>query len=138
MHLRFTLKSKSKTARSICTAMVPLVVSILALLHDHLQNLHSNYGSTQPSNRSLPCSNMHPDSCPPGLFCVDGRCECGVYPFNDITCNGTDSFTLQYYCVTFDREQQVISVRACIRKWNKSRLKVPLPVIHCITNYQKM
>ena len=50
---------------------------------------------------------MHPDSCPLGLFCVDGRCECGGV---SLACNGKNSFALQYYCVTFDDEKEVISV----------------------------
>ena len=73
------------------------------------------------SNESLPCSNKHPDSCPPGLFCVDGHCKCGVYPENTIACNGTDSFTFAYYCVTFDEEREVISMGACVRRMNHTK-----------------
>ena len=53
-------------------------------------------------NRSVACSETHGDSCPPGLFCKEGHCECGVYPHNIITCNGTISSLLDYYCATVE------------------------------------
>ena len=116
--------------------MVPLLVlSILALLAEVSASTSTSssitpspskqawsYEANAPSNGSLLCTNIRPDSCPPGLFCVDGHCECGVYPYNAITCNGTDSFALQYNCVTFDEVKGVFSVGACIR--NRERTKV--------------
>ena len=107
--------------------MVPLVVLILALAAQ-VSSIDTSepawsYGATPPSNGSLACSDMHPHSCPPGLFCVDGLCECGVYPYNDVTCNGTDSYALQYYCVTFDVEQQEISVGTCIHELERIKVE---------------
>ena len=64
-------------------------------------------------NKSVACSETHGDSCPPGLFCKEGHCECGKYPHNIITCNGTSSSLLSFYCATFDEDSNITLVGHC-------------------------
>ena len=64
-------------------------------------------------NKSLTCSEDHEDSCPPGLFCEGGQCECGVYPNYIVSCNGTASSILQCNCATFNEEKKVVLAGAC-------------------------
>ena len=63
-------------------------------------------------NKSLTCSKDQEDACPPGLFCKEGQCECGVYPNYIVSCNGTTSSVLQYNCATFNEEKKVVLVGA--------------------------
>ena len=58
--------------------------------------------TTSWCNEALPSLERNAGNCPPGLFCKEGHCKCGVYPDNIIRCNGTDLFVLRYFCVTFD------------------------------------
>ena len=76
------------------------------------------------ANNSLTCSEGEVDSCPPALFCVDGQlqCKCGEYPYNYIRCNGTSSFVLRQYCVTFDGDSNVTSVGHCNYIENRPKL----------------
>ena len=61
----------------------------------------------------LMCSES--DSCPPGLFCEEGTCQCAdYYPYNIISCNGTASSVLDSYCATWDRDKNIMLVGACI------------------------
>ena len=69
--------------------------------------------STQCLDTCLACSETRGDSCPSGLFCKEGQCECGVYPGNLITCNGTSSSLLNYFCATFDEDNNVMLVGHC-------------------------
>ena len=64
-------------------------------------------------NRSVACSETPGDSCPPGLFCKKGHCKCGRYPHNIITCNGTSSSLLDYYCATVDEDSNITLVGRC-------------------------
>ena len=55
------------------------------------------------------------DSCPIGLFCKSGKCECGQYQYpQDITiCNKHSLSILNYVCATFDEEKKMIQVGGC-------------------------
>ena len=64
-------------------------------------------------NRSVACSETHGDSCPPGLFCKEDCCHCGRYPSDIITCNGTSSSLLNYYCATVDEDSNITLVGRC-------------------------
>ena len=73
-------------------------------------------------NADLACSENH--ACPTGLFCHKRHCKCGVYPYNIIECNGTSSFVLRRYCVTFDEQRNLTLVGNCIRTIkNKKSIK---------------
>ena len=65
------------------------------------------------SNTTLSCSEATPDSCPPGLFCKQGECECGVYPYEIVKCNGTRAFVALYDCPSFDPDKNVTVVGSC-------------------------
>ena len=57
-------------------------------------------------NDSLMCSENY--SCPPGLFCEEGACQCADhYPHTIINCNGTSSSLLKYYTATWDGDRNV-------------------------------
>ena len=75
----------------------------------------------ESSQRSLPCSEN--SNCPPGLFCMEGHCECGkVYPKNLIHCiNDSKSLILKYTCATFNEDTQLTSIGACIRALNRTK-----------------
>ena len=61
----------------------------------------------------LMCSES--DSCPPGLFCEEGTCQCAdYYPHNIISCNGTASSVLSGYCATWDTDRNITLTGACI------------------------
>ena len=61
----------------------------------------------------LMCSES--DSCPPGLFCEEGTCQCAdYYPHNIISCNGTTSSVLSGYCATWDTDRNITLTGACI------------------------
>lgn len=67
------------------------------------------------------CSNRNYGDCPPGLFCVDDHCECGVYPEGDVVrCSGScglpDVQILENYCATFDFKRNLISVSVCLKQ----------------------
>ena len=64
-------------------------------------------------NRSVACSEAHGDRCPPGLFCKEGYCKCGKYPHDIITCNGTSSSLLNYYCAIVDEDSNITLVGRC-------------------------
>ena len=65
-------------------------------------------------NQSLTCSEDQEDSCPPGLFCEGGQCECGVYPNYIVSCNGTTSSVLDCNCATFNEEKKLVLAGACL------------------------
>ena len=65
------------------------------------------------SNETMSCSEFDVDSCPPGLFCNDSHCECGVYPNHFISCNGSSAKVLRYFCVTFDSMSNLTVVGEC-------------------------
>ena len=71
--------------------------------------------SISPVCCSLPCSEAGDLVCPPGLFCVDGHCKCGVYPKHIMKCNGTDSMMLTTYCATFNQNSNMTSVGDCLQ-----------------------
>ena len=94
---------------SIATSAHSSLISPTSLqsVQDSTQCLDTCY------NRSVVCSETRGDSCPSGLFCKEGHCECGVYPHNIITCNGTSSSLLNYFCATFDEDNNVMLVGHC-------------------------
>ena len=65
-------------------------------------------------NQSLTCSETY--SCPPGLLCKDGLCECpDQYPHNIIVCDSIVGLSLlSGYCVTFDEINRALVVGYCI------------------------
>ena len=78
--------------------------------------LDEKYIATSPEvhcNKSLTCSENQEDSCPPGLFCEGGQCECGVYPNYIVSCNSTTLSVLDCNCVTFNEERKLVLVGAC-------------------------
>ena len=73
--------------------------------------------STASPHKSLACSET---SCPPGLFCNEGRCECGKdYPYV-FECAGSDASVLSRYCATFDFERNLTLVGACLFTLNST------------------
>ena len=65
-------------------------------------------------NGSLTCSEVYRDSCPPGLLCNDGVCECiDKYP-SALTCNNVGLSLLIGNCATFDEESEAILVGHCV------------------------
>ena len=64
-------------------------------------------------NKSLTCSEDHGDSCPPGLFCEGGQCECGVYPNYIVSCNSTTSSVLECNCATFNEKKKLVLAGVC-------------------------
>jgi uncharacterized membrane protein (Fun14 family) len=71
-------------------------------------------GEQQCPGSNVSCSEGHGDTCPTGLFCKNGYCECGVYPYNIITCQGGVTMVLNGYCVTRDGEDNITSVGLCL------------------------
>ena len=65
-------------------------------------------------------------SCPPGMFCKKGCCECGVYPGNLVVCNGSRTFVQDLYCPGYDREAEVTVIGSCPRHLNRSFPDNPL------------
>ena len=60
------------------------------------------------------CDEDEFDSCPPGMFCKDGYCQCGWHPHRAISCNGTNSSSVIFcYCVTFDEETNATLIGNC-------------------------
>ena len=59
--------------------------------------------------------------CPPGMFCENGRCSCGVYPNNLIKCNGTRTFIQDYNCLGYDDEKGIVVVGKCPQHFNNSQ-----------------
>ena len=55
-------------------------------------------------------------NCPPGLFCDNGTCKCGHYPYNVIKCDEREksSAVLHCYCATFDENKKLTLVGKCI------------------------
>ena len=100
-------------------------LALLLLLRFCCEGLPSN------SSEAEVCSD---DSCPPGLFCEDGRCQCGHNPPRLIRCNGTSSSSLlNCHCATLDEDTNTTLVGAClyncgIKKNSNSILYNPLPV----------
>ena len=87
------------------------------------QNFTSNESQAQidslptvnsSSNHSLVCSNDHP--CPPALFCEEGKCKCGHYPYDIIKCDedkGT-SAVLDCHCASIIEGKKVTVAGACV------------------------
>ena len=73
-------------------------------------------------NVSLECSGPDNSSCPPGLFCKHGHCECGVYPPIIMTCNGT----VEEFLATFSEDKVIGS---SLYSWRNVSIfyHVPLP-----------
>ena len=67
---------------------------------------------------SLACSME--DVCPPGMFCKNGSCRCGVYPSKFLSCNGTGSSVLRYNCVTFDQSKNLTVVGSCLHSMKRT------------------
>ena len=67
-------------------------------------------------NETSTCSEEQVDSCPIGLFCKSGKCECGQYQYpQDITiCDKRSLSILNYVCATFDKEKKVVQVGCCL------------------------
>ena len=80
----------------------------------------TNKCSEYCSNYSRTCSEKLPDSCPPGLFCESGHCECGEYPNSYLKCNGTGAELLRIFCITFDPHKNMTSVGNCLRQLSPS------------------
>ena len=62
---------------------------------------------------SLTCSVEDELACPPGQFCTDGHCVCGVSPYNILVCRGAHSFKLRYYCATFNEQKNLTEMGRC-------------------------
>ena len=76
----------------------------LSVVTENSQNLVSY------SYPSLMCSVEDEVTCPPGQFCKDGLCVCGVSPYNVIVCHGTHSFQLKYYSATFNEDKNLTEI----------------------------
>ena len=76
--------------------------------------------SLQAAN-TLSCSEEADDTCPPAMFCEDGRCQCGKkYPSNYIRCNGTTSFALKCFCVSYVEHRNITLTGSCLRQLNNT------------------
>ena len=64
--------------------------------------------------------------CPPGMFCENGQCKCGVYPNNIIYCNKTRTFIQDFNCPGYDEKSNVVVVGRCQKHFNKSYPDNPL------------
>ena len=83
------------------------------------------------SNRGM-CEEDKFDSCPPGMFCKEGYCQCGWHPHRAISCDGTNSSSLIHcFCITLDEELNATLIGSCIYNcahlYNYSILYGPLP-----------
>ena len=90
------------------------------------------------ADQPLVCSEKLEESCPPGLFCKHGHCQCAKeYPHNFITCNGTRSFLASYFCVTYDEDKHLVGMGSCHRyyKNNKSRVFLPESIYQPLPRY---
>ena len=65
------------------------------------------------TSEKLMCPEVSSDSCPPGLFCKEGQCECMTHPNYIISCNGTRSFLFKSFCATFSEEENITVVGTC-------------------------
>ena len=71
-----------------------------------------------PNALRLPCSGI---SCPPGLFCKEGECQCGVYPHGIVRCNGTLAFVQRSDCVTYSEDRNLTLAGYCLGGlWKKT------------------
>ena len=82
---------------------------ILSSLEEDSTNFQQTWQCSESwCNGSLTCSGMYKDSCPPGLLCKDGLCECpNQYP-HMVTCDNVSLSIIPDYCATFDNETVVI------------------------------
>ena len=89
--------------------IVFLLVSVCCIQEAASLSLQSNCSTLDKK-----CLIDQEDSCPPGLFCKEGQCECGVYPNYIVSCNGTTSSVLHCKCATFNEEKKVVLAGACL------------------------
>ena len=83
---------------------------------------HLNYITT--------CDEDEFDSCPPGMVCKDGYCQCGWHPHKAISCSSTSSSLINCYCVTLDEGTNATLIGNCIyncARLRDSTLYSPLP-----------
>ncbi len=82
-----------------------------------LSSLLSKAAVDTSCESKLQCSGEEGEiSCPPGVFCVSGYCEClSKYPNGLIRCNdyNTRSSILRRFCATYDNTSNSISVGIC-------------------------
>lgn len=117
---------------SILRNLVPISIIIASVIT--VSSASGNNGSlllqTYPDFYYNNCSNKD-GGCPPGLFCVDGHCECGVYPEGGIIqCSGgcgSSVQVLKIYCATFDLERNLTSVNVCLNRIPSDKLYYTLP-----------
>ena len=109
--------------KSVWIFLAVCVLQAKASLPDAIQTAvpQLNYScSTASPHKSLACSETLGPSCPPGLFCEEGRCECGKdYPYV-FECAGSDASVLSRYCATFDLERNLTLVGATLLTTNSS------------------
>ena len=101
------------------TLSLSLAVSELTALQSSLQRNSTAIEQTWQCseswcNGSLTCSEIYGDSCPPGLLCKDGLCECpNQYP-HMITCDNASLLVHSGFCVTYDEKRRNILVGSCV------------------------
>ena len=91
---------------------------------------------------SLTCSDSA-DSCPPGLYCNKGHCECGDIPSSILSCNGTDSFAFNHFCTTYSEKTSITTIGPCPflyiskeRAYAQQSLRYKLPSdVHQLTGF---
>ena len=59
------------------------------------------------------CSENMEGSCPLGLYCYQGQCQCRNYPGGVARCEGADLLVLKSFCITFDDQERVMLMGAC-------------------------
>ena len=108
--------------------MLPLQLIIVLSLAAAI-SIQTTYSETL-DDLTLTCSEEQVDSCPVGLFCEEGRCECGRYPQDLVICNECSPSILNFICATYDEEKKVIEIGGCVYnagKMSKATLYAPLP-----------
>ena len=93
-----------------------LMFSQAALLTIGAENSLEHTALTESFSNALrlPCSTKKGISCPPGLFCKEGQCKCGVYPHGIVRCNGTLAFVQRSDCVTYSEDRNLTLAGSCI------------------------
>ena len=65
-------------------------------------------------NESSVCPNGVGWSCPPGLFCKHGYCQCGVYPNKQVICNNLAPLMLHCNCMSLNCERNLTVLGNCL------------------------
>ena len=90
-------------------------VSLLLSMQKDSTNIQQTMECSESwCNGSLTCSEIYRDSCPPGLICKDGLCECpNQYP-HIMKCDNASLLVPYGYCATFNETTKALLIGHCI------------------------